>query len=380
MVSCSRRTFMLGASAATALAAAARAGLGVRAANAEGLARPNLYAAARQDATGRHSAAIFGPDGVDIRSIPLPGRGHDIAVCPATGRCAVFARRPGLFAFVFDASQAPPVVISTPANRHFYGHGVFSADGRLLYATENDFAAGRGVIGVYDVALQFRRIGELPSYGVGPHDMGLLPGAPVLVVANGGLREDPRVSDGRAVLNQGNVTTSLAYVDLATGDLLERHQLSQAKGVSLRHFDITANGTVVLGAQSLAPADTGVTLLFKHQRQQDLQTLLVDEPSNRQLKGYVSSIAFDRAGETVAITSSRGNRVLLLNLTSGEVFASHSFADISGVAAASGAGQFMLTSGYGAVAACSPSMEPAKVATNWHWDNHAAALPGGASA
>ena len=43
------------------------------------------------------------------------------------------------------------MTIPSIEGRHFFGHGVFSPDGKLLYATENDFEAARGVIGVYDV-------------------------------------------------------------------------------------------------------------------------------------------------------------------------------------------------------------------------------------
>jgi len=34
--------------------------------------------------------------------------------------------------------------------RHFFGHGVFSADGKLLYTTDNDYQNARGMIGATD--------------------------------------------------------------------------------------------------------------------------------------------------------------------------------------------------------------------------------------
>ena len=64
---------------------------------------------------------------------------------PAAGRAVVFARQPGTFAVVFDPSgREAPVTIPSIEGRHFFGHGVFSPDGKLLYATENDFDAARG--------------------------------------------------------------------------------------------------------------------------------------------------------------------------------------------------------------------------------------------
>jgi uncharacterized protein len=44
----------------------------------------SLYAAARRASVGSYSAAIFTPDGRDVRAVALPERGHDITVCPVT--------------------------------------------------------------------------------------------------------------------------------------------------------------------------------------------------------------------------------------------------------------------------------------------------------
>lgn len=81
----------------------------------------------------------------------------------------VFARQPGTFAVVFDHSgRDAPQTIASIAGRHFFGHGVFSPDGALLYATENDFDNAAGVVGVYDARAKFSRVGEFPTYGMTP--------------------------------------------------------------------------------------------------------------------------------------------------------------------------------------------------------------------
>ena len=127
-----------------------------------------------------------------LRKQSLPGRGHDLTYNQATGLLVTFARRPRNFAVAFDyRGNIAPITFTTPANRHFYGHGVFSFDGRLLYATENDFENAAGIIGIYDVQAGFKRLGELKSYGVGPHDIALLSDGRTLVVANGGIETRP---------------------------------------------------------------------------------------------------------------------------------------------------------------------------------------------
>ncbi len=129
-----------------------------------------LFAAARREQSGGYSAALFTLHG-DVRAIPLPERGHDVAVRPGGSEVVVFARRPGRFAIAFTANaKVPPVEFFAAPNRHFYGHGVFSPDGRLLYTTENDYENGAGVIGVRDAGAGYRQIGEFTSMASGRGD------------------------------------------------------------------------------------------------------------------------------------------------------------------------------------------------------------------
>ncbi len=337
------------------------------------------FAAARRGTDGRFSAAIIDGAGVDVVSTVLPGRGHDATFCPATRRCVVFARRPGNFAVVLSAGRnSPPLTFTTPDDRHFYGHGAFSRDGRLLYATENDFTAGRGVIGVYDATAQFRRIGEFSTHGVGPHDMAFLNGAPVLVVANGGLREHPDIGGGRRVLNPDQFVASVAYIDCRTGDLLERQVLGSPGAVSMRHLDVGRDDTVIIGAQFHGRMDgPAPAMTYRHRRQSPLAAFALPAEIERRLNGYVSSVAVDRSGRIAAITSSRGGIAILLDIDTGRVLRVQAAHDVSGVAPARTAAEFLLTGGNGAVQCIGrrPTPEAAltePTPTPWTWDNHLA--------
>ena len=332
-----------------------------------------FYAAARRAADGTYSAAIFTADGQDVRAVALPERGHDITVCPVTRRCVVFARRPGNFAIAFSADrEEPPLAFTTPPDRNFYGHGIFSLDGRLLYATENDFEGARGMIGIYDVTARFKRIGEIPSHGLGPHDLALLRREPVLVIANGGLREHPDFGGGRRVLNPGAIDTSIAYVDVNSGDLLERHVLGKPGVLSLRHLDVGSDDMVVVGAQIEGAADREAALVFTHRRQKTLTAVLLPGELKDRLAGYVSSVAVDKSGEVAAITSSRGNLTAMIDIRTGRLVHNVSCADISGVSPTRVPRTFLATSGEGAVLQVSTNDGPAQaVTTPWSWDNHA---------
>ncbi len=180
-----------------------------------------LFVSACLDSNDRSAASVaaFDGDGRLIFSTRLPARGHDATARPGSPEIVVFARRPGNWAAVVDRTNGAVLrVVTTPPERHFFGHGVFSADGRLLYATENrvgaaDAHAGEGVLGVYDATAAYVRVGEMPTHGLGPHDLAFLPGRETrhIVVANGGTRTQP--GSGREILNAEAMEPSLAVVD-----------------------------------------------------------------------------------------------------------------------------------------------------------------------
>ena len=137
-----------------------------------------------------------------------------------------------------------PLTISSAEGRHFFGHGVFSPDGALLYATENDFDNAAGMVGVYDATDGFRRIGEFPTHGVGPHELLLMADGRTLAIANGGIETHPDY--GRAKLNISTMKPSFVLIDRCDGDLTGsmnwragQHQLS------IRHWRSMAPAGVV---------------------------------------------------------------------------------------------------------------------------------------
>jgi uncharacterized protein len=357
----------------------AGAGVGLLAAPSRGGTVPELYAATRKAPGGDFSAVIFDLAGRDVNAIGLPARGHDVTVCPVTRRCVAFARRPGNFAVAFAADRAaPPISFTTPPDRHFYGHGVFSPDGRLLFATENAFAEGQGRIGIYDATGGFKRLGEFSAYGIDPHDIALLSDGRTLAIANGGLATHPDFGGGRAPLDLTAMQPSLSYVDLRGGDLIETHALpADLRMTSLRHLDKGAGDRVVIGCQTPLMNEDGpeLPLVLRHRLGEPLAPVELDGAARAMLNGYVSSVAIDAGGELAAVTSSKGNGMLFIDVVSGRVLGSRSLSDVSGVAPSAAPGAFLLTTGFGEVVnGVSVSGAAGAEKTPWQWDNHATKL------
>src|SRR4029450_6247907 len=150
-MSLDRRALLIGLAGGTAaLALPARGAAGFQ---------PECFAASRKDDRGNFQAALFTLDG-DEQAVELPGRGHDIALRPGGGAGVAFPRRPGRFGRALPPSGRAPIWFATQPGRPFFGHGVFSADGKLLYATENDYERASGMIGVRDATDGHTESGE----------------------------------------------------------------------------------------------------------------------------------------------------------------------------------------------------------------------------
>jgi hypothetical protein len=280
----------------------------------EALERSELvFASAIQTAGGGYGAVLLGERGDLIASIDLPDRGHDITISPQAGRGVVFARQPGTFAVVFDpAGREAPVTLTSIAGRHFFGHGVFSPDGRLLYATESDFEAALGVIGIYDASDGYRRIGEFPTYGTGPHEMLLMPDGVTFVIANGGIETHPDF--GRAELNLETMDPSVVFIDRRDGRPVGQLRLEAGlHQLSIRHMAVDGRGRVWFGCQYKgAPSDSPQLVGYATM---DGEIRLIDLPGDtlRNLRNYVGSVAASADGGTIAVSSPEGDLLVAID-------------------------------------------------------------------
>ena len=320
---------------------------------------PAFLSAARKP-DGRYVLCGLGHDGSIRFEIALPDRGHAAAAHPTLPAAVAFARRPGTYAIVLDCRIGQPkALLEAPAGRHFYGHGAFSANGELLFTTENDFETARGVIGVWDVRNHYVRIGEFLSGGKGPHDIELMPDGETLVVANGGIETHPET--GRTKLNLPSMRSNLSYLTLdgaidAQVELGLEHQRN-----SIRHLAVSSSGDVAFAMQWQGDLTEDLPLLGVHNRH-TRHPKLFDEASVRVMKGYLGSIAFSSDNGQIATTSPRSGALQVFGVDG----LSHrsNLADVCGVAA--GKNGFVVTTGTGVVRASGFGDLTHQVA----WDNH----------
>ncbi|MBL4769258.1 MAG: DUF1513 domain-containing protein [Rhodobacteraceae bacterium] len=350
-----RREFIVGLFASGLVPSSAWADVG----------NPSLLAAARLPDGG---FVLCGIDAVGtiLFQIPIPGRGHAAAAHPVRPEAVGFARRPGTFASIINCATGKETSrLNCPEGRHFYGHGAFSSDGATLFTTENDYEAGQGRIGVWDATRGYVRVAEFSSGGIGPHEIRLLPGSDVLVVANGGIETHP--DTGRTKLNLATMRPNLSYLDLS-GTVLEQVELADdLRGNSIRHLDVLPNGQVAFGMQWQRDRTSSPELIGLHRRGGEVQLMKAPLNVHREAFGYVGSIAFSGDGVLIAMTSPRGGCVQVFDVRTREFTDSYTESDVSGIVGFGGG--FVMTTGTGHFCTIGTG-DMLSIDHRLEWDNH----------
>ncbi|WP_321828888.1 DUF1513 domain-containing protein [Thalassovita sp.] len=353
----SRRGFLAGLLAAGLTPAVTWADVGA----------PRYLSAAK---TPDGSFRLFGlsAQGKPVFDLPLPGRGHAAAAHPTRAEAVAFARRPGTFAHVIDCSTGQVIAeLHSPEGRHFMGHGAFDLAGDLLLTPENDYEAGEGRIALWDRRQGYRRIGDLPSGGIGPHDLQRLPGQDRFVVANGGIDTHPE--SGRTALNLPTMRANLALLDLDGG--LEVTQLAPALRLnSIRHLALRADGLIGFAMQWQGRDGSHPPLLGLMRPGEAPRLSAAPESQHEGMQNYAGSIAFSGDGQTVAITSPRGNAVQIFDARTGAFISQIDEVDVCGLSP-SGDG-FIATSGTGMIRYIGAESDP--VQHDMAFDNHLIAV------
>jgi hypothetical protein len=329
-----------------------------------------LLLSARDSADGGHLAVGYRLDGSEVFSTPVAQRCHAIVQHPRLPMALFVARRPGTECYSLDLRDGRLLqTLSSPANRHVYGHAVIHASGDWLYLTENDTSdPGRGVIGVYRLQGEtWQRHAELPSHGIGPHELAWLPDGETLVVANGGIRTE---AESRVEMNLHAMQPSLVLMR-RDGALISQETLGQSMN-SIRHLAVAADGTVLASQQFMGDAEELAELLAIKRPGQPFEAFPVAAAQLREMRHYTASVAVHSELRLVALTAPRADRLFIWDLDSAVLRLEAPLADCAGVAAvsegfvvSSGQGRCRLYDCHGEVPKGSPLTLPGGL-----WDNH----------
>jgi len=305
--------------------------------------------------------------------LPVEQRVHAPLMRPNSQQAVFVARRPGTLIYVVDVQQGViEQQLSALPGRHFYGHAIFSADGRWLYVPENAYAEqGAGKIGVYDARANFQRVQEFDLDGIGPHQIALMPDGFTLAIALGGIQTHPDYS--RDKLNLYSMQSALLYLDTRSGQVTGRFNAPH-QHLSLRHLDVAKDGTVMVGAQfqSSANPDEAYTgpLVFIQRGEQPLQAWQASEETWQAQQHYIASVAMNSSGTLAITTSPRGGVVNLWQVAEARLLKQYRVKDVAGAGYLPANGGFVVSNGLGQLFKVSNELQLLEHAASTRWDNH----------
>jgi hypothetical protein len=236
--------------------------------------------------------------------------GHGVSIDPRDpSKAAVFEKK-GPGACYVDLKQRRQIApITTAQGRHFYGHGAYSADGSLLYATESVLDDDhRGILAVRD-AQSFAALGTMPTYGASPHDCLLIDGGATMVVANGG-------GDLR-----GGAKPCVCYVDVQSEKLLERIELGAGR-FNTGHLALSAaGGLAVVSAprDGLPSASAKLGAVSLKPKGRPITTMRKPKAVVANMKGETLSVAIYEPQAVVMATHPEGDMMTLWDMASGHL-------------------------------------------------------------
>lgn len=325
------------------------------------------YLAAAQTVDGQFRLHGLSLTGDNLFALPLPARGHAATAHPTRPHAVAFARRPGQYALVIDCARGVEIArLAPPEGRQFNGHGAFSADGTVFYTSEQLAENSEGRLGLWDSAT-YARLGDIPTHGIGPHEVKRLPMSDDLLVANGGIATDPT---DRTKLNIATMRPNLARVTPEGALVALAEPPAELHQNSTRHLALLPDGSAACAMQWEGdPAEAPALLaLWREGRLSFCEPPLEESLA---MANYAGSIAYSAATREIALTSPKGGVVQVFD-ASGAFRATHRRADACGVAAAPEG--FTVTDGNGAISRLGAAGLEARHSLPLKWDNHLIAL------
>jgi len=173
----------------------------------------------------------------ELRSLPLPGRAHGLALT-FDGHVMVAARRPGEWLLRWHPSSDSTQWHWVQDDRRLNGHVLQDPVRQIVLTTETDQSDSTGRIGLRD-PISLEKTDEWSTLGMDPHQLLVLPEplgsipAGSLIVANGGIELHSETGRSKRLLT--NMDSSLVALSMPTGKALGQWRLPDPR-LSIRHL------------------------------------------------------------------------------------------------------------------------------------------------
>lgn len=316
------------------------------------------------DRRGQNYAAAVDQSGKMYYKLAIPERAHDSLYNTRKKEVIYFGRSPSTSIYIVDVlNKKMSKVLSADKNRHFCGHGVIDKTNRYLYIVENNTLLNQGCIGIYDAWDNYKKIDEISSYGVGPHQIALLSDDKTLVVANGGIVKDRN----NTIINQESFISSLAYISAQESKLLASYP-SQFSGNSLRHLTVDGQDQVFVGAQSHSQYIN--PLVFSHKGEDHLEPFIAEDYIWQGHNNYTASL--EVCDDKLVVSSPRGNSLSFWDKKNRRFLTKKSYLDVAGITVGGAdSSELLVSTGQGMLLTLNETQLNKRYrAKDIAWDNH----------
>lgn len=328
---------------------------------------PGRYVGAVGLSDGRFAVSAIDRNGKPLWQSPVDTRCHSGCTRPGSSQVLFFERRPGWSFYVFDSENGTRTHrVEAAPGEHFVGHGVFSPDGRWLYATASQYEQGEGIVAVYDAHRDYQRVHTFELNGIGPHELTLHPDGETLVIGLGGILTHPDYD--RIKLNLETMRPALILLNRHNGAIAGQFSPAHHQQSS-RHVSVSANGRIYVAYQYQGPLYEAPALIARLEGGK-LREIRFDEDTQKALANYIASVIAHPENDLVAAASPVGGTAVVFNGRTGKLLARASIPDCAGIQALAG-GDFLISSGRGKLVRLGRDNQPQDIAAlPVQWDHH----------
>lgn len=165
--------------------------------------------------------------------VPTPCKGHEIVLHPKINGIAFSSSKWGQEAFLIDYNKRKILteIKTDRATYLFFGHSVFSSDGKRLYCSMQDYEQLSGIISVRD-ATTLKEIDQIKTDGMEPHQIKWLEQDKILSLVNDRVRPE----------RGANNNSELCFINVNEKKVIQKISLSFD---NYAHFSIMENEGLV---------------------------------------------------------------------------------------------------------------------------------------
>ncbi len=249
----------------------------------------------------------YGAEKVDLFDIPIFG--HAMAQNPAKpNELAIFSRWGDLSVILNLKDKKDIRIIKEEKDHRFFGHGVFSADGKKLFTSGHNDAKKTGEIVVWDTKT-LKPLNRFSVYGRYPYEI-QLSGDQLMVAVSCEFKDidNDEISDPHFA-EESSFTT----INASTGKFIKRIKL-EGDEFSLMHFQVSQDGWIV-GVGSANERDTSEkkSLAIAISPQGKIKDLKISDDFRGSFFGETLGIAMFEKKSLVYVTNPSNKLVLIWN-------------------------------------------------------------------